>query len=244
MWIIHARLPPEAGALVVKAIEAVANPVQMEKQAQLQEREKNVSAETFSESVEKEEPSRYQELMEHTRADALAAMAEHCLATANENPRFQSLKGSERCQIMLHVDINTLRQHVHSDCHADNLAHEHCHFDDKHWISPQTAKRLSCDASLVTVLEDEEGRVLNIGRRTRTVPASIGRALSLRDSTCRFPGCCASRYVDVHHIKHWADGGETSLDIGYGEDEVPVLFGHYWFEGVAARQCPPAGLDG
>jgi hypothetical protein len=134
--------------------------------------------------------------MEHTRADALAAMAEHFLATAEQNPQFQGLQGSERCQLVLHVDINTLRQH---------------HLDDKHWISPKTAKRLSCDASLVTVLEDEQGRVLNIGRKARTVPANISRALNLRDKTCRFPGC-ESRYVDAHHIKHWADGGETSLD--------------------------------
>jgi hypothetical protein len=109
---------------------------------------------------------------------------------------------------MLHVDINTLREHGQ----APNLALEHCNFDDKRWISRRTAKRLSCDASLVTVLEDEQGRVLNIGRRTRTVPASINRALGMRDTTCRFPGCCESRYVDVHHVKHWADGGETSLD--------------------------------
>jgi hypothetical protein len=61
-------------------------------------------------------------------------------------------------------------------------------------------------------LEDEQGKVLNIGRRTRTVPASITRALNIRDKICRVPGCCESRYVDAHHIEHWADGGETSLD--------------------------------
>jgi len=211
MWVIHAKLPPEAGALVVKAIEAVATPAQLEKQQQLQEPQKSVSAETFSEAVdavEGEEPSRFQDLLQHTRADALVAITEHFLATANQNPQFQGLKGSERCQIMLHVDINTLREYGQAASHA----HQHCHVDDKHWISPKTAKRLSCDASLVTVLEDEQGRVLNIGRRTRTVQASINRALNIRDKTCRVPGCCESRYVDAHHIKHWADGGETSLD--------------------------------
>jgi len=208
MWVIHAKLPPEAGALVVKAIEAVANPVQAEQQERLQEGGKDVSAETFSDAVAREEPTSYQDLLEHTRADALAAMAEHFLATADQNSQFRGLKGSERCQVMLHVDINTLREHGQ----APNPAHEHCHVDDKHWISASTAKRLSCDASLITVLEDEQGRVLNIGRRTRNVPPSIGRALKLRDTTCRFPGCCESRYVDAHHIKHWADGGETSLD--------------------------------
>ena len=193
MWVIHAMLPPETGALVVKAIEAITAPLQAQKQEELQQ---DVSAETFSDAVEQEEPPRYQALMEHSRADALAMMAEHFLASGESNGALQGLKGSERCQIMLHVDVT----------------HRNCHMDDKHWISPQTAKRLSCDASLVTVLEDGQGRVLNIGRRTRTVPANISRALAIRDKTCRFPGCCESRYVDAHHIKHWADGGDTSLD--------------------------------
>lgn len=187
MWVIHAKLPAEAGALVIKAIEAVANPAQ----------DKNVSAETL-----------FQDLLEHTRADALASIAEHFLATAGQPPTMQGLKGSERCQLVLHVDINTLRQqHSHpSPCH------EHSHLGDKHWVNPNTARRLSCDASLITVLEDEQGKVLNIGRKARTVPSHIGRALRLRDQTCRFPGCCESRYVDAHHIQHWADGGETRLD--------------------------------
>jgi len=214
MWIIHAKLPPEAGALVVKAIEAVATPEQIEKQQAIQssradeDDDKDDSAETFSEAVEKEEPSKYQELLCHTRADALVAITEHFLATADEDARFRGLKGSERCQVLLHVDIKTLREHGE----PASCAHEHCHFDEKSWLSLRTAKRLACDASLVTVLEDDAGKVLNIGRRSRTVPAHISRALNERDKTCRFPGCCESRYVDAHHIQHWADGGETSLD--------------------------------
>jgi len=183
MWVIHAKLPPEVGSLVVKTLEAVTTTLQQEK-PQL---EKDVPAETFSD----------EDLIENTRADALVTLAEHFLATAEKKHQFKGLKGSERCQVMLHVNINNL---------------QHCHLDDNQWISPNNAKRLSCDASLITVLEDEQGRVLNIGRRSRTVPPSISRALQLRDKTCRFPGCCESRYVEAHHIKHWADGGETSLD--------------------------------
>ncbi|TDG13850.1 HNH endonuclease [Seongchinamella unica] len=135
-------------------------------------------------------------------------MSEHFLATYTRDGEHRGLKGSERCQVILHVDINTLRHNSKgTDC-----AHEHCHLDDKSWLTPDTARRLACDASLVTLLEDENGEVLNIGRRSRTVPAHIGRALKARDKTCRFPGCCESRYVDFHHIQHWADGGETSLD--------------------------------
>ena len=143
-----------------------------------------------------------------TRADALVSVVQHFLATCDQNTGFQGLKGSEHCQVMLHVDINTLRQH---SCEEHQGA-ARCDLDDKHWISPKTAKRLACDATLVTVLEDDRGKVLNIGRRSRTVPAAIKRALSLRDATCRFPGCCQSRNLDAHHIKHWVDGGETCMD--------------------------------
>ncbi len=62
------------------------------------------------------------------------------------------------------------------------------------------------------MLEDENGKVLNVGRRSRIVPPNIRRALLERDGVCQYPGCHESRYVDAHHIKHWADGGETSLD--------------------------------
>lgn len=33
----------------------------------------------------------------------------------------------------------------------------------------------------------------------------VWRALSIRDGGCQFPGCSESRYVEGHHIKHWAD---------------------------------------
>jgi hypothetical protein len=173
-----------------------------------QEEEENVSAETFSEAIEKEDSNHFYKLIQHTRADALVTLAEHFLATCGEKADFRGLKGSERCQVMLHVDINTLRQRSGEDCDGE----QHCHLDEKPWVSAQTARRLSCDASLVTVLEDENGQVLNIGRRARTVPASLRRALDVRDKTCRFPGCCESRTVESHHIEHWADGGETSLE--------------------------------
>ena len=218
MWIIHAKLPAEEGSLVVKALEAVARPIQREKQEEVRYEmanpeneaydEADVSAEIFSRSVEKEVPNHFQELLEHTRADALVTVAEHFLATSDKSGDFKALKGSERCQVVLHVGINTLRHNGGHSC----ASHEPCHLDQQPWIYPQTARRLACDASLVTALEDEQGNILNIGRRARTVPALIQRALALRDKTCRFPGCCESRYVDSHHIVHWADGGETSLE--------------------------------
>jgi len=109
--------------------------------------------------------------------------------------------------VVLHVDVNTLREQRSGVC----CTHGKAHFEEKPWLSPQTARRLCCDASLVTVLEDDAGNVLNVGRRSRIVPAHIRRALMERDGVCRYPGCHEARYVDAHHIKHWAEGGETSL---------------------------------
>ena len=75
-----------------------------------------------------------------------------------------------------------------------------------------TVKRLSCDGSLVTVLEDERGTPLDVGRKQRTVPTPLKRALYSRDRGCSFPGCERKRYLDAHHLTHWAEGGDTSLE--------------------------------
>jgi hypothetical protein len=75
-----------------------------------------------------------------------------------------------------------------------------------------TSRRLACDAALVGLLEDAEGIPLSVGRQTRSIPPWLRRALQARDGGCRFPGCTHTRFVDGHHIRHWADGGETSLD--------------------------------
>jgi hypothetical protein len=79
------------------------------------------------------------------------------------------------------------------------------------YVSAETSRRLACDASLVLMRHDANGDVLTVGRKTRTIPPSIRRALAARDTSCRFPGCTARR-CDAHHVVHWADGGATSLD--------------------------------
>ena len=77
-------------------------------------------------------------------------------------------------------------------------------------VSAETSRRISCDAGLVRITHAPDGSVLDVGRRTRTVPPALRRALEARDRGCRFPGC-GSRFTDAHHLKHWSDGGETSL---------------------------------
>lgn len=130
------------------------------------------------------------------RVGAPGRIAESFLATGD-----QELMGGERNQIVVHVDAETLK-------------HDHegrCELEEGPALAAETARRLSCDASLISIVENERGEPLNVGRRTRTIPPAIRRALNSRDRGCRFPGCTFTRYVDGHHVKHWAQGGETKL---------------------------------
>ena len=77
-------------------------------------------------------------------------------------------------------------------------------------ISAEVCRRLLCDCGVVPALE-ERGRTIDVGRKTRTIPAALRRALEMRDHTCRFPGCSNRRWLDGHHVVHWIEGGETSL---------------------------------
>jgi hypothetical protein len=83
--------------------------------------------------------------------------------------------------------------------------------DDGAPLAPDTARRLACDASIVSMLE-AEGSVLSVGRKTRAIPPALRSALQTRDRGCRFPGCGNHRFLDAHHVRHWAQGGETNLD--------------------------------
>jgi hypothetical protein len=76
----------------------------------------------------------------------------------------------------------------------------------------ETVRRLTCDGSVVEVVESVDGAPLSVGRKQRTVPSAMKRALWARDRGCAFPGCHHTRFVDAHHVKHWAQGGDTSLD--------------------------------
>ncbi len=77
----------------------------------------------------------------------------------------------------------------------------------------ETVKRLCCDGRAVVLTETKDGEPLSIGRKSRVIPKGIERAVRARDNnTCCFPGCRNRRFVDIHHIEHWADGGETAID--------------------------------
>jgi len=81
------------------------------------------------------------------------------------------------------------------------------------WLSTAQARHLSCDADLTPILLNPHGVPLDMGRTKRLAPPHIRRALTVRDEHCIFAGCYAPHYwCDVHHVVHWIDGGDTSVE--------------------------------
>ncbi len=117
------------------------------------------------------------------------------------------VRGSRPQRTPLEIIITVPHAGLHGSAEPSDLAM----LADGTVIATTTARRLCCDAGVVLAHVDAHGVPLSIGRKTRTIPAAIKRALLLRDRTCRFPGCTHSRYVDGHHIEHWANGGKTAL---------------------------------
>jgi 5-methylcytosine-specific restriction endonuclease McrA len=134
--------------------------------------------------------------MAQQQADALALLAE----TALHHGLDPGAPG-ERYQVVVHVDAPVL---------ADADKPGQSVLEDGVRVPAETSQRLACDASRVVMRHAEEGRVLEVSARTRTIPPALRRALHHRDRGCRFPGC-GVRFGQGHHIRHWAQGGPTTL---------------------------------
>lgn len=161
-------------------------------QASIDRKEKEVTAVTPSDSED-----RCHESLSQRRADAIAEMSETYLASGPS-----SSSSADRYQVMLHV-------YPEGKTFAEPSA---THIEDGPDVTAETSRRICCDTSVTQLIEDEEDEPLSIGRKSRVIPAAMRRALRSRDRQCRFPGCTHKHFIDGHHIRHWADGGETSLD--------------------------------
>ncbi|NYD34671.1 HNH endonuclease signature motif containing protein [Actinomycetospora corticicola] len=118
-----------------------------------------------------------------------------------------SLPGRERVTLTVTLDYQTLRQQLTDASGALAL------LGDSTSIGPETARRLACDAEIIPVVLGSKGEVLDIGRKSRAATAGILRAVTLRDRHCAFPGCRRkARTTQLHHITHWAHGGQTEPD--------------------------------
>jgi hypothetical protein len=204
--VLRARLPAEEGAVVLTAIEAGMDRLHRDDTSDRHAAgrppaARDVSAETRE--VHREESSadegvsaETRQTLSERRADALVLMAESLLAG-----EAQGRSNGDRYQVVVHVDTAALATGGDGRCELADGAP----------LAAETARRLGCDAAIVPIIE-RDGRPLTVGRKTRSVPPALRRALASRDGGCRFPGCTTRRLVDAHHVRHWAHGGPTSLE--------------------------------
>lgn len=189
------HLSPDQGAVFLKALDKVLLGMGLSFEQQLNRQR------SFEEQLYDPYPVAAQ------RADALMRMAEQALdEPTSEASVDKSSSTADRFQVSVHVSAETLAAEGMLD--LDDPPE----IEAGPVIGRERARRLCCDGSVVPIVENAEGEVLNVGRKTRTVPPAIRRALKKRDKGCRFPGCHHTYSVDAHHIQHWADGGETRLD--------------------------------
>jgi hypothetical protein len=134
--------------------------------------------------------------MEQQDADALVLLAEAALHRGLDPGA-----AGERYQVVVHVDAEVL---------ADAGAAGQSALEDGGHVPAGTSQRIACDASLVVMRHGRDGRVVEVDARTRTIPPAMRRALHHRDRGCRFPGC-GVRVGQGHHLRHWAQGGPTTL---------------------------------
>src|SRR5881628_3278 len=183
MIVIRGRLAPEVGAVVMRALDAA--------RETLYQRSRETAGDMMIEDVPAETPP-----MAQQQADALALVAETALHRGIDPDAV-----GDRYQVVVHVDAPVL---------ADTDAPGQSVLEDGTHVSAETSRRLACDASRVVMRHDAQGRAVELGARTRTIPPALRRALDHRDRGCRFPGC-GVRFGQGHHIRHWAHGGPTTL---------------------------------
>jgi 5-methylcytosine-specific restriction endonuclease McrA len=182
MVILKGRLEPEVGALFLQALAAARESLYQRRRAAFNANGGDVSAETPPVSQQ--------------QADALGLLAESAL-----HQGLDPGTPGERYQVVVHVDAEVL---AHPEQPGQSVLEEGTR------VSAETSQRLACDASRVVMRHDADGRVVEIGARTRTIPPALRRALHHRDNTCRFPGC-HGRFTQGHHLRHWGQGGPTTL---------------------------------
>jgi HNH endonuclease len=229
------RLPPLAGAVLLKALRAATN----DPERPHEEQEARVSAET-SAADQAETPGAQMNTAatagpdaptSSSLADALLVIAEAFLAG-----KIAEVDDLEVYQVIVHVSTEAITPAAPVDVSAEtptagpltagpptarppvpadpaNPARpDRCHVEDGPAISPTAAQMIACTATWTWMLHDSAGKLLDLGRRRRRPNAALRRAARERDTCrCRFPGC-ESRRVDLHHIQYWSNGGRTKLD--------------------------------
>jgi len=153
----------------------------------------------YQDSRESEDSSWSDIPAEQRRADALELLAESALEGGLDPG-----SAGDRYQVVVHVSAETCEHGASDELAGGEL-------EDGIRVSAGTSWRLACDSGRVVMNHGSDGRLLDVGRKTRVIHPALRRALQHRDGSCRFPGCDQQR-CDAHHVEHWAEGGETKLD--------------------------------
>jgi len=160
--------------------------------------------------------------MAQRRADAAMLMAETSLRScATKQGAGKAIATADRYQVMVSVEASELTA-AHGGHKSDNTSSSKATDDNiipskrptvrgAGPIARETARRITCDCSL-SIIKTANGEPVNIGRKSRIWPNAMERAIKDRDQHCVWPGCTQSRHLHIHHIKHWADGGATSVE--------------------------------
>lgn len=206
MLVVRGRLTPEEGARFLKTLEAFESLLRKEERST--ENAGDVSAETSRPPVGAWEVAGSTEIpvqpgdmpagraFGQRSADALVRMADAAVAGADV------ISDAARCQVVVHVDAAAL---------ANPEEPGRSELDCGSGVCAETSRRLACDCDVVAIVDGPDGEPLDIGRKKRVIPTAMRRALTSRDACCRFPGCTATRFLQGHHIEHWAGGGATKL---------------------------------
>lgn len=145
------------------------------------------------------------------KADAAVLLAERSLAFDGDQ-----LLSADRFQVVLNIDHDSLvsaQSLKESDHQSGETPPRKPMIEGIGAVPVATARQIACDCHITQIIS-KDGEPLSIGRKQRMWPPSMRRAILNRDRHCQFPGCTSHQHLQIHHIVHWADGGETSTDNG------------------------------
>ncbi|HMC72455.1 MAG TPA: DUF222 domain-containing protein [Mycobacteriales bacterium] len=193
------RLPPEQGARFIKGLDVArgrTGPVG---------EDENASAEA----------PRSRATSAQSTADAMVAMADALVAAASAEA---SPHRTEQFQLVIHSSLDALAQPDQAD--DDGAGSE---LANGVRLAPSTARRLTCNCPTTTMTSGPDGQILHAGRRTRRIRGRLLRAVNARDrGRCRAPGCTEAA-TQIHHVRHWANGGPTCLP-----NLISLCDQHHW----------------
>jgi hypothetical protein len=136
-------------------------------------------------------PDETRDHLDERRADALVTLASARIADDAE---------PDRATIVVHARLERLA--------TDSGG---CEVENGPAIDPRTVRRLLCDARVQTIVENQAGDAVSVTSLRREPPSWMVRQVRYRDRSCRFPGCGAKRFTQVHHVRLWRHGGKTEL---------------------------------